>query len=132
MLKHLTFGCKFNQLVNNLPALIKIIDFTDNYVSGVCAFDKSLNNLSNSICKIKLPLNYNQEIEVVYQNLGTIYCSYSYPYIEKLKLKKNQNKIPMIFLILHLFVFMTNVIVNYHDITFYNHQTDIFIKFDKN
>jgi hypothetical protein len=95
-LLNLTLGIKFNQPVDNLPHGILNIIFINGYFNQSldnlpnslltinfeniqyffnCKFDKQLNCLPNSICEIKLPLNYNCEIKNIPIRLKKIYCS---------------------------------------------------------
>ena len=86
-LLNITFGISFNKSVDNLPNSIITLSFDTK-----CIFNFELNCLPKSICEIKLPINYNNEIKVIYSNLKKIVCSSSYHYIDKF------NKIDNIFI----------------------------------
>ena len=82
-LQNLIFGYNFNCTVDNLPSNILIINFINN-VNGIsCVFNKELNCLPNSVCEIKLPANYNQEIKQIPSGLKKIVCSSKYKFIDK-------------------------------------------------
>ena len=56
------------------------------YSTGNYDFNKQLNCLPDSICKIRLHLNYDQEIKVLPLNIKKIICHDEYKYIEKLEI----------------------------------------------
>jgi hypothetical protein len=82
---NLTFGYKFNCTIDNLPCSLITLNFIDIYDGDEdsCEFNKQLNCLPNSICEIRLPIDYDQEIKNIPSNLKKIICSSSYQFTDK-------------------------------------------------
>ena len=106
-IKYLNINCNNTDLIENFPNSLEEIIFGKNFIQPIYKFpnkikrlvflhdnyNQDLNNLPDSVKKIRLNKNYNKQILNIPNNLKLIKCHYNYKFTDYLQLYKSANNL---------------------------------------